>query len=216
MRAMTSRRGGLFALRSGCFIAATTLALAASAEEPEPGPTPAASPSTVPARVTQPPERAPSWVPIAARSSEIAGVAFSGLMAGFFVSDQLGPGPWKNAASAETYVDFEHSLNGPYGAYTPTLMIGTAVSNVATMLLLRNTRHPSFWLAAVSLVGVATSVVTTLTLNAPVNRAVDRWAESGAIPADWTESRSKWQTGHDIRTAISVGVFALNISTMLF
>jgi Domain of unknown function (DUF1772) len=68
------------------------------------------------------------------------------------------------------------------------------------------------------LVGVGllvAALVMTLTVNVPIDRAIDRWTVD-TLPPDWATSRDRWQTYHTSRTLASLVGFGCALAASLW
>jgi uncharacterized membrane protein len=103
------------------------------------------------------------------------------------------------------------NLGGPMAL----LMPASIVSALPVLIALRRRHRGAFYLllAGVSLLVLA--LVMTLTVNVPIDRAIDRWTVD-TLPPDWTASRDRWQAFHTSRTAASVAGFGCALAAILW
>jgi uncharacterized membrane protein len=67
-------------------------------------------------------------------------------------------------------------------------------------------------LAGVGLLLVALAI--TLTVNVPIDHAIDRWTIE-TLPPDWTSSRDRWQLFHTLRTFACLAGFGCALAAIL-
>lgn len=109
---------------------------------------------------------------------------------------------------AEHHLAVEQGLLRTFGRVMPVLMPLSAALAVAYAVAgpgLRASHGLLRWSAAAAL---AFSVVTTLVVNVPINRATGRM-RAGAPPADWARVRGRWERFQGVRAWLLVAGFAL-------
>jgi uncharacterized membrane protein len=151
----------------------------------------------------------------ARKISFLVSLFLTGLVAGGFLIVQLGQVAVQKTLPARDFVLVKQTFEVPLGAVMPPLMILTVLSLCPLLYLIRDVRTKTFRLAAICLVLWAAAVVTTLIFNIPVNEQTPLW-DPGHPPEDWAALRDQWNTGHTIRTLLTVPAFALLLATALF
>lgn len=136
------------------------------------------------------------------------------LLAGFMAVTQWSLIPAQNRLSAQGYATLEQGMNDRLETLTPILMIATIVSGIGALILVwrRSPRIRIF--QGIALACVVTMVISTLTINAPVNFAIDTW-NAAAPPADWSALRDRWELGHTIRAYVGLlGLLSALVATI--
>jgi hypothetical protein len=59
------------------------------------------------------------------------------------------------------------------------------------------------------------ALVITLSVNVPIDRAIDRWTVD-TLPSDWTSIRNRWETYHAARTFISLAGFGFALAAVVW
>jgi hypothetical protein len=95
-----------------------------------------------------------------------------------------------------TFLEVGHTMIANLGGPMAVLMPAALLSAVPVLVgfYRRHLRTPFFlMLVGVGLLVVA--AVMTLTVNVPIDRAIDRWTVD-TLPPDWTSRRDRWQAYH--------------------
>jgi anthrone oxygenase-like protein len=125
------------------------------------------------------------------------------LLAGFMAVVQWSLVPAQNRLNAVAYATLEKGMNDVLEYLTPALMIGSLVTGVAVLYVAWRRQGLVWRLYALTTFSLVIMIVSTLTINAPVNSAIDAWNAS-APPANWMELRDRWELGHAIRSCIGL------------
>lgn len=109
---------------------------------------------------------------------------------------------------AREHIQVEQGLLRTFGRVMPVGMPLTLV--LAITLASANTGSADAatvwsWLAVASL---AAAVSTTLIVNVPINLATGRW-DADNPPADWKETRNRWERFQGVRSCLLVAGFIL-------
>ena len=104
-----------------------------------------------------------------------------------------------------------------YIAFGAPIGTGIEVASILTtwllVLLVRNRRSALYWTVAAA-VCVSVGLVEWFAVVAPINAIFSAWTP-GAIPADWTRLRGRWEMGHAIHAALfGLGFTALVIAVL--
>jgi uncharacterized membrane protein len=104
------------------------------------------------------------------------------------------------------------NLGGPMAVLMPT----TLVSAVPVLFMLyRLQRRASFSLILAGAALLVVALVITLSVNVPIDRAIDRWTVD-TLPSDWTSIRNRWETYHAARTFISLAGFGFALAAVVW
>jgi uncharacterized membrane protein len=80
-------------------------------------------------------------------------------------------------------------------------------------LMDREFRSPAFVLTLAGVLFIIVSIITTLLVNVPINTEImDTWSAQSP-PADWAETRDRWNLFHAIRTVLMVAAFVCLLTT---
>ena len=105
--------------------------------------------------------------------------------------------------SAATFIDVHQELVRGLNVLLPA-MGATFALLTATLAYLARGRRPALYFYLVALAfGIIAGLITRF-WNQPINAQVMEWTVQ-TIPANWTEIRDSWWTGHVIRTFLSIG-----------
>ncbi len=136
------------------------------------------------------------------------------LLAGFMAVTQWSLIPAQNRLPAEGYAILEQGMNDRLETLTPILMIATVASGIGALFLAWRRSPRTRALQGLALACAVAMVISTLTINAPVNFAIDTW-NTAAPPADWSALRDRWELGHTIRANVGlVGLLAALVATI--
>ena len=125
------------------------------------------------------------------------------LLTGFMALVQWSLVPAQNRLNAVAYATLEKGMNDVLEYLTPALMIGSLVTAVAVLYVAWRPQRLVWRLYALATLCLVAMIVSTLTINAPVNFAIDAW-DASAPPAEWIELRDRWELGHAIRSYIGL------------
>jgi hypothetical protein len=125
------------------------------------------------------------------------------LLTGFMALVQWSLVPAQNQLNAVAYATLEKGMNDVLEYLTPTLMVGSLVTAVAVLYVAWWRQRLVWRLYALATLCLVAMIVSTLTINAPINSAIDAWNVSGP-PVNWTELRDRWELGHAIRSYIGL------------
>lgn len=103
---------------------------------------------------------------------------------------------------AEHHLAVEQGLLKTYGRVMPVLMPSTGVLSVVHALRYRT---PAAW-AAVAANAVA--LACTVAVNVPINAATATW-DPAHPPADWKQTRGRWERYQAIRSPLLLAGFVL-------
>jgi uncharacterized membrane protein len=131
-----------------------------------------------------------------------AAVFVDGIVAGIFVGSAM----VEHTAAAlpgSAWTAYRHNKERLFGRVMPPLMVAAIVLPAARSLYPPGRFQPWF-LAAAGLMIAALAV--TLVRHIPLNRTIDRFAVSDP-PENWRIIRARWQSGHLLRTMLTIGAF---------
>ena len=130
-----------------------------------------------------------------------------GVVAGSFVATQIGQVRVQNTLGARDFTLVKHGFEVALGGIMPVLVIGSAVTIAAVVVLTAVTiRGPVLVLSALALLLWIGVIGVTLCYNLPVNRLAATW-DPASPPSDWESLRDKWHRGQTLRTPLAVASF---------
>lgn len=105
-------------------------------------------------------------------------------------------------------VAIEQAMLRTFGRVMPVLMPLSGVLAVALAVLSRGGPRPVLWLRAAAAACIAVTVVTTLTVNVPINTRTARWP-AAADAAEWSRMRARWHAFQGVRAGLFLAAFVL-------
>lgn len=121
-----------------------------------------------------------------------------------------------SAITAATFLEIGHTMIANLGGPMAVLMPAALLSAVPVLLgLHRRGRRASFALALAGVGLLAVALVITLSVNVPIDYAIDRWTVD-TLPPDWTSVRDRWEAYHAARTFVSLAGFGSALAAALW
>jgi hypothetical protein len=109
-----------------------------------------------------------------------------------------------SSITASTFLEVGHTMIANLGGPMSVLMPSALVSVVPVLVgLYRMRRRASFSLILIGAACLVVALVITLTVNVPIDEAIDRWTLE-SLPPDWTSIRNRWEAFHAARTFVSL------------
>jgi len=112
--------------------------------------------------------------------------------------------------SYEHQVALEKGLLRTFGRVMPVLMPLGAILLGVLVVASRDAPPIVFWLRVVAVAFVAITIVTTLTINVPINVRTGRW-EPSHDEREWTAMRARWRGFQGLRAVLLVVAFGLMV-----
>jgi hypothetical protein len=85
-----------------------------------------------------------------------------------------------------------------FGRIMPVLMPLSGGVTVALVIVSLNERGVAFWLYVAAAICIAVTVVTTLTVNVPINSQTANWQLTGNV-SEWRQMRERWHVFQGLR-----------------
>ena len=114
--------------------------------------------------------------------------------------------PNKIGLAAPEYLTVQQIYRG--WSLAGIVVVGALVS-IATLAYLVRRDRAQFVPAMIALLCVAGTQAIFWTLNYPVNHETQNWT---TLPANWEALRQRWEVGHAISAALSLGAFVALIA----
>ena len=119
------------------------------------------------------------------------------------------------AITPGTFLEVGHTMIANLAGPMSVLMPATLLSALPVLVSLYRRDRRSFSLMLVSAGLLVVALVITLTVNVPIDDAIDRWTV-GTLPPDWWISRDRWQAYHTLRTFASLAGFGCALAAVLW
>jgi uncharacterized membrane protein len=131
-----------------------------------------------------------------------AAVFVDGIVAGIFVGSAM----VEHTAAAlpgSAWTAYRQNKERLFGRVMPPLMVAAILLPAARTLYPPGQVQPWFLAAAGLMFG---ALAVTVIRHIPLNRAIDRFPVSDP-PENWRDFRARWQSGHWLRTMLTIGGF---------
>jgi anthrone oxygenase-like protein len=121
-----------------------------------------------------------------------------------------------SSITAPTFLEVGHTMIANLGGPMAVLMPATLLSAVPVLVFLyRLRRRTSFRLILVGVGLLVVALVMTLSVNVPIDYAIDRWTVD-TLPSDWTSIRNRWEAYHAARTFVSLAGFGSALAAIVW
>ena len=121
-----------------------------------------------------------------------------------------------SSITAPTFLEVGHTMIANLGGPMAVLMPATLLSAVPVLVFLYRLRQrTSFRLMLVGVGLLVVALVMTLSVNVPIDYAIDRWTVD-TLPSDWTSIRNRWEAYHAARTFVSLAGFGSALAAILW
>jgi hypothetical protein len=115
-----------------------------------------------------------------------------------------------------TFLEVGHAMIVNLGGPMAVLMPATLLSAVPVLVAFyRQYRRTGFYLLLVGVGLLVVALVITLTVNVPIDYAIDRWTVE-SLPHDWAIIRDRWQVYHTLRTFACLAGFGCALAAFLW
>ena len=109
----------------------------------------------------------------------------------------------------EHHIGVEQGLLRTFGRVMPGLMPGSVILAVGyAVAVTRDGGGAPTVVAWAAVTALAVANVTTVLVNVPINLATGRW-DATDLPADWRETRQRWERFQGIRSWLLLAGFVL-------
>jgi hypothetical protein len=108
----------------------------------------------------------------------------------------------------EHQVAIEQAMLRTFGRVMPVVMPLSAVLAIALAVVSRNDGRAVVRLHVIAAICIAITVMTTLTVNVPINSLTAQW-QLGNDPAEWSQMRTRWHFFQGIRGGLFLAAFVL-------
>ena len=108
----------------------------------------------------------------------------------------------------EQYVVAEQAMLRTFGRIMPVLMPLSGVLAIVLIIVSRGDRSMVLWLRVAAALCIALTVVTTLTVNVPINTRTATWLSTND-PSEWQHMRERWYLFQGVRGWLFASAFVL-------
>jgi uncharacterized membrane protein len=132
-------------------------------------------------------------------------------MRGIILGDRMGASYARLALSLADFIRFQQIQHLHFKPLLLPIIVGSVVSGLAWIWLVRSRwKSTEFWFAAGGTAAMIIAAALTRIVNFPINDALMTW-NAAAPPPNARELWAPWEHVHTIRSALSVGAFALQL-----
>jgi uncharacterized membrane protein len=111
-------------------------------------------------------------------------------------------------------VAMEQGMLRTFGRVMPVLMPLSGILAIALVIVSQGDASRTFWLRATAAGCIAITVVTTLTVNVPINSRTAEWQLTNDS-AEWDQIRARWHFFQGVRGGLFLLAFAMLVFAML-
>jgi uncharacterized membrane protein len=108
----------------------------------------------------------------------------------------------------EHAVAIEQAMLRTFGRIMPVLMPLSGVLAIALIVMSRDERNLVLWLRVVAALCIVVTIVTTLTVNVPINTRTEGWQLTSEASA-WQHMRERWHLYQGVRGWLFASAFVL-------
>ena len=108
----------------------------------------------------------------------------------------------------EHYVAAEQAMLRTFGRIMPVLMPLSGILAIALVVASRGEQRFVFWLRVAAALCIAATVVTTLTINVPINTRTGSWQLTHDA-SEWQQMRERWHFYQGVRGWLFACAFVL-------
>ncbi len=139
---------------------------------------------------------------------EVLSLLVIGWIAGAEIGSWYGIQPIVERLPYEQQVTMEQGMLRTFGRIMPVLMPLSGILAIALVIFSRNDESVVLWLRVIAAICIAITVVTTLTVNVPINNLTSQWQLTNDF-AEWSNMRSRWHFFQGIRGGLFLAAFVL-------
>jgi uncharacterized membrane protein len=108
----------------------------------------------------------------------------------------------------EQYVAAEQGMLRTFGRIMPVVMPLSGVLAIVLIVMSRGERTVVLWLRVAAAICIAVTVVTTLTVNVPINAQTASW-QLTSDASEWHRMRERWHFFQGVRGGLFAAAFVL-------
>jgi hypothetical protein len=141
---------------------------------------------------------------------EIVAILAIGWVAGAEIGSWFGIQPVVAKLPYEQQVNLEQHMLKSFGRVMPIIMPFSAVVAIVLAVFSRNDPSTVMWLRIIAASCIAITIVTTLTINVPINNLTARWQLTEDFEK-WSQMRTRWHFFQGVRGGLFLVSFVLLI-----
>jgi uncharacterized membrane protein len=139
---------------------------------------------------------------------EVVSLLLVGLIAGAELGSWCCVQPVVARLPYEQYVAAEQAMLRTFGRIMPVLMPLSGVLAIALIIVSRGERSIVLWLRVAAAFCIAATVMTTLTVNVPINNRTASW-QLTHDSSEWQRMRMQWHLFQGVRGGLFASAFVL-------
>jgi uncharacterized membrane protein len=139
---------------------------------------------------------------------EILALLATGWVSGAEIGSWFGIQPIVGRLPYEQQVNLEQQMLKSFGKVMPVIMPFSAVVAIVLAFFSGNDSGLVMWLRIIAALCISVTIVTTLTINVPINNLTGKWQLTESFEK-WTHMRTQWHLFQGIRGALFLVSFIL-------
>jgi uncharacterized membrane protein len=139
---------------------------------------------------------------------EIVALLVIGWVSGAEIGSWFGIQPIVGKLPYEQQINLEQEMLKSFGKVMPIIMPFSAVVSIALAFFSRNDPSVVMWLRMIAALCIAVTIVTTLTINVPINNLTSKWQLTESFEK-WSQMRTRWHLLQGVRGGLFLLSFML-------
>ncbi|HZB15495.1 MAG TPA: DUF1772 domain-containing protein [Chryseolinea sp.] len=139
---------------------------------------------------------------------EITALLAIGWVAGAEIGSWFGIQPIVERLPYEQQVNLEQQMLKSFGKVMPVIMPFSAVVAIVLAVFSRNDPSVIIWLRVIAVSCIIITIVTTLTINVPINNLTAKWELTEDFEK-WSQMRARWHLFQGVRGGLFFVSFTL-------
>ncbi len=139
---------------------------------------------------------------------EIVALIAIGWVAGAEIGSWFGIQPIVGRLPYEQQVKLEQEMLKSFGKVMPIIMPFSSVVAIMLAFFSRNDPSVVMWLRIIAALCIAITIVTTLTINVPINNLTAKWQLTESFEK-WSQMRTRWHLFQGLRGGLFLLSFIL-------
>ena len=139
---------------------------------------------------------------------EILAMLAVGWVSGAEIGSWFGVQPIVEKLSYEQQLNLEQAMLKTFGRVMPIIMPFSAVIVIGLAIFSRNDPNVVLWLRIIAAMCIAITIITTLTVNVPINKLTANWQLTKDFE-EWSQMRTRWHLFQGVRGGLFLVSFIL-------
>lgn len=139
---------------------------------------------------------------------EILSLLTIGWVSGAEIGSWFGIQPIVDKLPYEQQLNLEQAMLKSLGRIMPVIMPFSAVIVILLAIFSQNEPGAVMWLRIIAAICIAVTIVTTLTINVPINNLTARWQMTDSFEK-WSQMRTRWHLFQGLRGGLFLVSFIL-------